>query len=314
MTESGRSSPSHLSTVAFASITIAAMLGLSLNAPFALASSEAATSRACAFGVPSGSIVNPTLGNILLPNGTEISETSLVCESTSIRLQTTGALANGHMDLGGSYYYTNFQDQWNVPSVPSSGNYGSNQYSALWDGLELPTIQGGDIVQPVLVYGCIASGDCLNQWRFTGYACFHCNQVNPAIYYAKPLFNANYGGEILGSLHLNPNVSFCPNDGPAYTVAAGDLTTGQTENLIICTTDQYQIADTGALEVANLSTCSQLPGYPADGDFNSISYTTSPSVGSVSYSTGSNVSFCNAMAGWSTNPPHSYLVITWDDS
>jgi len=124
-------------------------------------------SPTCAREVPSGSTVNPALGEVLLPNSSLSDISAYPCTSAGFSYSTSGNIAYGYQTLSGSYYYTKYQDQWTVPPAPSSGNFGSPEGLALWDGLQGV---GGDIVQPLLVYGCITSSDCLNGWRITGYA------------------------------------------------------------------------------------------------------------------------------------------------
>jgi hypothetical protein len=296
----------HASYVPVLSILTALTIALSLGVPVGFAASQLVTRQsACTLRVPSGSTVNPSTGSFLLPNGSIMISSNSPC-SPSIPYSITGNAAYGVMTLSGSYYYTNYQDWWQVPPAPSNGAFTSPQGLAFWDGL-----QGGyDLVQPLLVYGCIISSDCANAWRITGYAL--CCGLFGTAYYSTP-FNANKGDNIVGTLILNPHVSFCPSDGPAYTVAAGDSTTGQTTNLIICITDHYQTAVTGSLEVHQLSTCNQMPGSGTDY-FEQITYTTSPSGGSASQSHGSDVSFCNAYAQWYNSQYGTFLTLSWSFS
>jgi hypothetical protein len=247
------------------------------------------TTPICAREVPSGSTVDPAAGRVVLPNGSVLAIANIHCTKTDIVMGT--AVAYGQLTVTSSYHYTSYTDEWTVPPAPSSGSFTSGMFVSLWNGLE----KSSDIVQPILVYGCITSSNCSNSWRISGYAI--CCGFFGSVYYSSPL-TASATNTINGTLLLNPHVSLCSSNGPAYTVAAQDVSTSTSTNLVICTTDQFQTADAGALEYNGLTSCSQMPGNGYD-DFTSIFFKTAPSTVSASQSTGSNGSFCRGNgAGW----------------
>lgn len=291
------------------SFFVTAVFVVALWAQTGYAVSTQATLPRCAHEVPSGSVVDPAVGTVLLPNGTVVSTNNLPCMGSGFPAwQTTGNAAYGTMTLSGSYYYTNFQDLWTVPPAPSNGQFTSPQGLAFYNGLQ----GGNDIVQPLLVYGCITSTDCSNSWRIAGYACFSCSTIFQSVYYSPPL-SVSKGDTIEGTLILTPSTPGCSGSGPSYTVAARDETTVpvQTTTLVVCDTDHYQIGIAGSLEVHSLSTCNQMPG-SGNNYFQTISCTTSPSGGSPSFNTGSDVSFCSANAFWLGGG--STLQINWSYS
>jgi len=282
--------------------SIAAIIALAFWAQVGYAASSSSSSASgCAYEVPSGAVVDPTAGTVLLSDGIMASTGTLPCMGTGSPFwSTTGNAAYGTMPLSGSHYYTNFQDLWTVPPAPSNGQFNSPQGLAFWNGLQGV---GSDIVQPLLVYGCIASSDCSNSWRVVGYA------VYGGIYYSPPL-SVSKDDTIEGTLIRTTSTPGCSGGGPSYTIAARDESKVpvQTTTLVICDTDQNNTAVAGSLEVHALSTCNQMPGY-GDNYFKTISYTTSPSGGSPSFNRGNDVSFCGANAYWLGGG--STLQINW---
>lgn len=267
----------------------------SVNAPisFAVASQDGAS--VCAREVPSGSTVDPSAGTVALSNGSVVVTTAFPCSMTSVIWSTTGNAAYGKLTLSNSYYYTSYSDEWTSPPAPSSGSFSSPEGVGLYDGLQTSS----DIVQPLLVYGCIISTDCSNSWRLTAYA-----YVSSTIYYVTPV-SPSQGDTIEGEITYDASLSMCSSNGPGYTTDA-DIVSGSSSSLTVCTTDQYKVADAGSIEVHSLSTCTQMPGTGSD-DFDSISFATAPSQISATESTGSDVSFCSASATWNT----STLDISW---
>lgn len=299
------SSPSHRFSVLGLALLIT--MGVGSNVVNASTTAMTATSRLCI--VPTGAIVNPQSGFVLLPNDTVVEISSLHCAHEQEPLSTSGNVAFGLMGLPSSSYYTNFQDEFTVPSIPSSGSLSNGQHVVFWDGIE--SLVSGNVLQPVFLYGCNPyNGVCEDYWQEYGYAFYpDCNVLFCENYqYESTGFEVYPGNQVIGEVLLNPHVTFCPSDGPAYTVAAGDFTTGDTTNLVICDTNQYLTGVAGSMEIYDLSACSQLPA-PGAMTFSSISYTTSPSGETPSYSTGSGASFCSAVANW--NSGDSQLGITW---
>jgi hypothetical protein len=285
---------------------LAIAIVLSVNAPvsFALASHNA--SSVCAREVPSGSIVDPLAGRITLPNGSTVALANIVCSMTSVVWTTTGNAAYGTLTISSPLYYTNFQDQWTSPPAPSSGSFSSPQGVGLWNGLE----NANDVVQPLLVYGCIISSDCSNSWRLTAYALF-----GSTIYYVTPL-SPSQGDTIQGVVTYSSSISGgsgCSGTQPGYTLNAKDTTASTSVSLSVCTSDQYQTAVAGSIEVHSLSTCTQMPNTGSDS-FSSLSWTTSGSSSATEH-TGSDVSFCSASASWdNSNPNNIVLNLSWTHS
>jgi len=257
----------------------------------------------CAREVPSGSIVDSPVGRVTLPNGTAVAITKFPCQMTSFVLGTSGHPAEGDLDLTPTAYWTSFQDEWTTPPVPSSGTYSGDQFSVLYDGLD----NSNDIVQPVLIYGCITPANCSNSWRIVAYALFGSNPPN----YATP-YSATAGDTIKGTITYESSYSGCASDGPAYYIESVDVTASQGSYLTECTTDQYQTAVFGSLEEYNLTTCTQMPGTTSD-TFSSYSSVTSPSGASATESS-SSTRFCTPSmpVNWNSGPVT--LTLKWKDS
>ncbi len=286
-----------------AAVMVIAMV-FSVNAPasFALASQSAAS--VCAREVPSGSIVDSTVGRITLSNGSVLAITDIPCSMTSVIWGTTGNAAYGTLTVSSSYHYTSYSDEWTSPPAPSSGSFSSPQGVGLWDGLQ----SASNVVQPLLVYGCIISSDCSNSWRLTSYAL-----IGGTVYYVTPV-SPSQGDTIKGAITYDSSLSMCSSSGPGYTIDAKDTTASTDVNLKVCTTDQYHTAVTGSIEVHDLSTCTQMPNVSSDS-FSSLSWTLAPSNTGVTEHTGSDVSFCSASASWdNSNPNNIILDLSWTHS
>jgi hypothetical protein len=292
------------SKVLAAAVVIAMIF--SVNAPVSFALAAQNTGSYCAREVPSGSTVNPSAGTVALPNGSVVATTRFTCSQTSVVWCSSGCsgqAAEGDLTISGSgNAYTNFQDEWTTPPAPSSGTFSSPEGVALYDGLQTSS----DIVQPLLVYGCITTTDCSNSWRLTAYA-----DMGGSIYYVTPL-SPSGSSTIQGTITLGDfeSCSGGSGSGQGYDAVA-QIVSGSSVSLNVCTNDQYKDAVTGAIEVHDLSTCTQMPGTTSD-KFSSISWTTTGS-STATESTPSGVSFCSGSASW-TNSPSIYLTLSWTDT
>jgi hypothetical protein len=198
-----------------------------------------------------------------------------------------------------SGYFSYFQDKWTTPPAPSSGTFTYPMAVALWDGLETST----DVVQPLLVYGCITSSNCDDGWQFTASALF-----GSTPYYATS-YVASSGDSIEGTITYESSYAGCTNSGPAYYIEAVDTTASQGSYLTECTSDHYSVAVAGSIEIHDLSTpCTVMPGTGSDS-FGSLSWTGTISP-TVTEATGSQVSFCSAAASWGS----SALGLSWTDT
>jgi hypothetical protein len=259
----------------------------------------------CTYYVPGGSTISPQDGRILFPNGTITNTSSLRCVH-ALQLQTSGWDAYGETTISNAYY-TYIQDSWSVPTGPSNGlNFVNGEADAFFDGLQ----SSNQIVQPALVWGCIqwSGSSCTeggNYWSIFDEAF----QNFPGATYVSSDIGATRGDAIVGSVTRNPNVSFCPFNGPAYSIGVGDSTIGKSVTLTVCTTSTYSNGVVGSLEVVSVSTCADMPGTGSLG-FSSIYYTTSPSGANPSYSQGNALNFCTPLGeSWGTS--HSSLTLTW---
>ena len=286
---------------AFGAAVVMAIL-LSLNAPmsFALAQQSASATSFCAHEVPSGSTVNPSADTIVLSNGSAVALSNFPCSMTSVVWGTTGHPAEGDLTMSGSNHYSSFQDEWTSPPAPSSGSFSSPEGVALYDGLQ----NSNDIVQPLLVYGCITTSDCSNSWRLTAYA-----DMSGTLYYVTPL-SSSQGDTIQGTVTLGDYLACSggSGSGQGYNIDA-QIVSGSSVSLNVCTYDLYQNAAAGSIEVHDLSTCTQMPGTTSD-DFGSISWGGSIS---VTESTAHDVTFCTSSATWYSSPT-VYLNLQWHDS
>lgn len=287
-----------------AAVMVIAM-ALSVNAPVSFALATQGTASVCAREVPPGSVVDPSAGRITLSNGVVVALADIPCSMTNVIWGTTGNAAYGTLTVSSSVYYTSYQDEWTSPPAPSSGSFSSPEGVGLWDGLQ----NSNDVVQPLLVYGCITSSDCSNNWRLTSYAL-----IGGTIYYVTPL-SPSQGNTIQGSITYDSSISGgsgCSGTQPGYTIDA-NIVGGSSVSLTVCTTDQYQTAVSGSIEVHDLSTCTQMPGTTSDS-FNSLSWATTGSSSAAEH-TGSDVSFCSAGATWNnSNPNNIYLTLSWTDT
>jgi hypothetical protein len=287
-------------------VAIVTAMFLSINAPISFAVSSQNGGAFCAREVPSGSIVDASAGTITFPNGSVVASANMPCSMTSVVFSccSNGPLVYGSEGaLNVNQYFASFQDQWTSPPNPS-GSLGSNQAVALWDGLSYYS-SNHDIVQPVLIYGCIITSDCSSSWRFTAYAI-----IGGIIDYATPVSTGN-GDTVQGVMTYYSSIMGCIGNGPGYGINAKDGSAHST--LYQCTSDQYPFAYAGALEPINLTTCTQMPGTTSDA-FGSISYTTgNPSGGTATAGTGGNGNtFCSGTHSW--NSGHTTLTLGWRDS
>jgi hypothetical protein len=256
--------------------------------------------------VPSGSTVNPSAGTVTFPNGSTVATTHITCSQTSVvwcSSSCTGHVAQGDLTISGSgNLYTNYQDEWTTPPVPSSGTFSSPEGVGLYDALQTSS----DIIQPLLVYGCITSTDCSNSWRFTAYA-----DMGGSVYYTSPALSPSASSTLEGSItqYDFETCSGGSGTGAGYQAVA-QIVSGSSESLNVCTNDKYTDAVTGSLEVQDLSSCSQMPGTTSDS-FTSLSWTTTGS-STASESSGSQISFCSGTPSW-VNSPSIYLELSWTD-
>jgi hypothetical protein len=261
----------------------------------------------CARELPSGSIVDASAGKITLPNGSAVATTKIPCSMTSVVWCTSscsGHVAEGDIKVSSSYYYTSYQDGWVTPPAPSSGSFNSSQGVGLYDSLQ----GGGDVMQPLLVYGCIISSDCSNSWRFSAYAL-----VGGIVDYATPVSSSS-SDTLTGTITYYASISGCISNGPGYGINAQDTHTSTHSILYQCTSDQFHAAATGSLEVHGLSTpCTVMPGTGSD-NFGAISYATSPSGAGLTYTSGGDIlgGFCGGGQTWNSNP--ASLTLSWTHS
>ena len=155
---------------------------------------------------------------------------------------------------------------------------------AIWDGLQ---VAGGNIIQPILIYGCVTSSNCQNGWQFAG-AWLDASTGTEA--FSTP-YSATPGATIQGTVSYLSRYAACGNI-PVWLISVYDTSSGVTSTLGVCGSQSFQEAVAGALEVKDISACNQMPGSGSD-TFSSISYATSPSGGSVTDSTFANSNnFC----------------------
>jgi hypothetical protein len=289
----------------FYSIFLAALMLLMAAPAYASTNVVSQPSSGCVRAVPSESIIDPYSNRVLLPNGTIMNSNSISC-SPGMVASTTGNTAYGPMTIPSSDYYTNYQNFWTVPAAPSNGGFSPGMADAFWNG---PGIGGGDVVQPILIYGCI-------QWNWfnqctegsnTAWSIFDMAIVGSNKWISNNIA-VSKGDNIVGTVIRDSSLTFCSGNGPGYSIGAGDSTIGSTNTLIVCDTDLYHVAMAGSLEVKSLSTCNQLPDVASDS-FSSITYSTSPTGAGVTYSTGQDVLFCSAAASW--NSGDTALTINW---
>jgi hypothetical protein len=260
----------------------------------------------CAREVPSGSVVNPSAGTITLSNGSIVAAADIPCSMTSVIWGATGNAAYGTLTISSSEYYTDFSNQWTTPSAPSSGSFSSPEGIGIWNGLG--SSSSGDVVQPLLVYGCITSSDCSDSWRLTAYA-----YIGGTVYYVTPL-SPSQGNTIQGTATLGDWLSCSGGSGSGQGYGIGaKIVSGSSVSLNVCTHDLYTLAAAGSIEVHDLSTCTQMPNTGSD-TFGTFYFTTS-GTNSATEGTGSDVSFCSASASWNNNNPSNILLdLSWSTS
>ena len=179
-----------------------------------------------------------------------------------------------------------------VSSSSLSGTFTSPEAVGLYDALQ--DASTNHIMQPLLVYGCITSSDCSNSWRLTAYG-----KLGSTIYYVTPT-GPSQGDTIQGTITAGDYESCSGGSGmgEGYNIDADDVSSSSSVSLNVCTSDQYQDAVGGSLELQDLSTCTQMPG-TTFMDFGSISWSGS---GSTTEVTGGNVNFCSPGNTWYNSP------------
>ncbi len=85
--------PARIRTSKILPADIVKAIMLSVSAPFAV--SPLGGGSACARELPSGSILNPSAGTVMLPNGSVVAIAKFPCSMTSVVWQTTGIAAVG---------------------------------------------------------------------------------------------------------------------------------------------------------------------------------------------------------------------------
>jgi len=260
----------------------------------------------CAYGVPNGSVVDPSAGTVTFPNGTTLATTKLQC-SMSVPWSTNAAY--GYLSPQSGDSFTAFQSYWTVPSAPSSGSFSSPEGVGIWNGV----VSGSSVLQPLLVYGCISSTDCSNSWRLTSYA-YICGTFSCTTYYVTPAMSVSSGDGIYGALAYSSSItggSGCSGTQPGWIITSDDYPTGggvNTYSLSVCTSKTWSDAIVGSLEEHSLTSCTQLPAGGSDSWPASDIYWSETNGGTVAYEgTGSDISFCSASASWSS----SGLGMTW---
>lgn len=256
---------------------------------------ESSGTAACVTTVPNHSVVNPETGKILLQNGTVIEISSIPC-SPGLEASVYANVGYGYMSVSSPEYFTYIQDSWSVPSAPSSGGFNDTQADVFWNGFQGTSTQ--DIVQPILVYGCITY-DALTQTCTEGsssaWSIF--DQANVGNHwYSSSAISVSATDSIVGAVTYDSSLTFCNSSGPGYSIGIGDSTSSQSVNYSICDTFQFREAIGQSLEVHYLTACNQMPNATSE-DFSSLSWYTSTGT-TPSYGTGSDLSFCSAGASW----------------
>jgi hypothetical protein len=278
-------------------VAIMIAMVLSINAQISFAAYPQNAGETCAREVPSGSIVNPSAGTVTYPNGSVVAMADVRCHMTSIVYGYNGIDASGQQGVGFNQYFTSYQDEWTTPPAPSSPTFGANQGVGLWNALAL---SNGDILQPLLTWGCIVSTSCSNSWQYTAYSLL---SGGPPVF-ATP-YAADSGDTIEGTITYESSYGSCPSS--AYYIEAVDVTDSDGSFLTVCTTDKFTAADAGAIEVKNLTMCSQMPGTTSE-TFSSISYTTSPSGVTATNDRPTPGSFCSP-----SNTASPFITLGWTD-
>jgi hypothetical protein len=244
----------------------------------------------------------------------DVSGTSLNAPPTSFPA-TDGASPSWYVEVGAvfqaNYYFTSEQSSWTVPPTPSNTNFGFNGYGgavnfAFWNGLQTVNT-GGDVMQPLLVFGCLSASLWVcqaggNHWYIVPYY----------VYFGAgwgTLISVSAGDSITGTV-TKATVTCGRAPGAGYIIKVTDTTPvpSITTQLSVCTSDLFNQAVVGELEVHYLTYCNELPNTSSEG-MTLSSYGTSPSGLTQSYLRAWSSS-CGAGASWNSGT----ITISWTTS
>jgi hypothetical protein len=220
--------------------------------------------RSCVNEIPSGAFQDLD-GTITLKNGERFTKKDCLFPgrrtTDGLKLQpkspisfgfqlptNTGWMAYAFDNLTGGNAYGELSADWEVPDDPVGSYSGSVGPYYAFPGIQSSTY----ILQPVLQYGNNGHFGG-SYWRLASWSCDSGTDCN----YSTPI-SASEGDEILGSIAA----SACENDVCTWTIVSRNVTTQTQTTRIFVDTWNYYWATGGAVEVYDITTCSQ---YPEDG-------------------------------------------------
>jgi hypothetical protein len=181
-----------------------------------------------------------------------------VCGYPVLDWRTNGPLVpadNGWMESAQSQSvtaYRRLEADWTVPAKPTGG-YPPGRVYYTFPGLQR---QPPYILQPVLQFGYNGAFGGIFVWTL---ASWHCNGTQSGCAYSSPIQTT-----VGHTLHGTVSASACAGGTCTWTVTTRDVTTGSATVLTLTDPDSYYFGVGGAVEVYNLTLCSQ---YPVNGVF-----------------------------------------------